>query len=136
MSQVTIKSLLEKALNALSVGLDTAFENVPFSPTNGVPHQRVFILPSQTQNPTMGDGFKRESGVMQVTLCYPSNAGAGAALERAEALRLGFKRGTTFTQGTLRVLIDSSPYVSQGASDGAWYMVPVSIPYVADVYGS
>ena len=130
-----IKKLLEQRLNALSTGIIlTAFENAPFTPVNGVAWQKCDMLPAKTQNPTMGDDFKRDAGIFQVTLAYPLNVGAGAAIVRAKVIAEGFKRGYTMNDGTLRVLIDESPSIAQGIPDGAWYKLPISIPYVADVY--
>ena len=134
MSNVVIRALLEVHLNTIAPTIATAFENVPFTPINGTPWQRVNLLPAQPQNPTLGGVFRRETGIFQVMLAYPENAGTSAAATRAELIRTQFTRGTTFTSGTLRVLIDLSPRVSQGMNDGGWYRLPVSIPYVADVY--
>ena len=134
MSNVIIRALLEVHLNTIAPSIATAFENVPFTPVNGTPWQRVNLLTAPTLNPTFGDAFHRETGIFQVTLYYPENAGASACATRAELIRSQFVRGLTLTSGTLRVLIDRSPWVSQGMNDGGWYRMPVSIPYVADVY--
>ena len=134
MSNVIIRALLEVHLNAIAPNIATAFENVPFAPVNGTPWQRVNLLTAQTLNPTFGGNFHRETGIFQVMLAYPENAGAAAAATRAELIRLQFVRGTTLTSGSLRVLIDRWPWSSQGVNDGGWYRLPVSIPYIADVY--
>ena len=134
MSNVIIRALLEVRLNAITPTVATAFENVPFTPINAVPWQRVNLLTAQTLNPTFGDNFRRETGIFQVMLYYPENAGASAAASRAELIRSQFSRGLSLTSGTLRVLIDRWPWVSQGTSDSSWYRLPVSIPYIADVF--
>lgn len=135
MSYVLIRALLEQALNAASSGVETAYENVPYSPKVGTPYQRATLLPAQTDNPTMGDGFKRERGVLQILLNYPLKAGPSAAATRAEVLRTAFKRGTTFTSGVVRVVIDSSPSIAPSLPGDAWYVLPVSVSYFADVQG-
>jgi hypothetical protein len=132
MSYVTVRKLLEVRLNTVGGVFPTAYENAPFKPVSD-PWQQVFLLPARTENPTMGDGFKRETGVFQVTLHYPNNTGPAPATQRAELLRAGFPRGLTLTEGNVRVMIDEAPYIGPGASNGTWFDLPVSVPYVADV---
>lgn len=129
-----VRELLEVRVNTVSGGIKTAFENLVFTPNNGVPWQKVEVLWARTDNPTMGDGFRRLQGILQVMLAFPQNAGVPAATEQAALLILGFKRGTTMIDGTTRVLIDASPWISKGMPDGAWQKTPVSIPFLADVY--
>ena len=134
MSYVVIRSLLEVRLNAITPNIQTAFENVPFTPVNPTPWQRINLLPARTLNPTLGDSFKRETGIFQVTLNYPENAGPAAAATQAELIRAQFVRGTSLISGKVRVLIDEAPYVSPAMSDGGWYRLPISIPFIADVF--
>lgn len=134
MSYVLIRQLLEVRLNAITPALATAFENVPFTPLQTTPWQTVHLLPAKTLNPTFGDAFKRETGIFQITLNYQENAGAAAAVARAELIRAQFPRGLALFSGTLRVLIDQAPSVAIGINDGGWYRLPVSIPFIADVF--
>lgn len=133
MTYVVIRRLLELRFNSLSPTLDTAFENVPYTPKQGTPWQRLNMLPSETDNPTFGDTFMRESGIFQVTLFYPVNAGSSAAQTRAELIRSWFARGLTMTESGIRVLVDKSPSVGPAAVVEGWHILPVSIPYIADV---
>ena len=133
MSYVIIRQSLETRLNAIGV-FPTAFENVPFNPIAGTPWQRARLLPARTENPTQGDAFKREIGIFEVMLAYPQNAGPQLAATRANLIVTSFPKGWSLVVGTLRVLIDRSPFIGQGIPDGAWYKLPVSIPYIADVY--
>lgn len=135
MSISVIRKLLETQLNSVSTGFATAYENVPMKPVAGTPYQRVHLLPARPENPTMGDGFRRDQGILQVLLSFPVNAGPHDVQARAETVLAGFPRGLSMTEGTLRVLIDSSPYIGPSLPDGgAWHSVPLSIPYVADVF--
>lgn len=135
MSYLKIRELLEQHLNSNAGGVAVAFENVPYSPVRGTPFQRASLIPAKTENPTVGAGFKRERGIFQVSLYYPLNAGAQPATARAEALLAAYARGTTFVDGTLRILIHESPFVSSSLIQEAWFMLPVSVPYVADIFG-
>lgn len=134
MSVVAIRSLLELRLAAMAPALATAFENFPFTPVNGTPWQKVNLLVARPLDPTLGYGFQRDSGIFQVMVFYPENTGPAAAAARADLICAQFARGLTLTSGTLRVLVDRSPYASTGRNEGGWYGLPVTIPYVADTY--
>ena len=135
MSYSIIRRLLETQINSVSVGFSTAWENVPFTPTIGTPWQAITLLPSKTDNPTFGDGFRRESGILQISLYYPTNQGSQAAYARAGVLIGAFVRGSTFIQDAIRILVDEHPYIGPAFNNGAWFMVPVSIPFIADIQG-
>jgi hypothetical protein len=135
MSHVTIFQLLEQRLNANAGGLAIVFENIKYKPQTPTPWMRLNFLPAQTDNPTMGDGFKRENGLMQVSLFYPVGEGATNARAQADALCMAFKRGTSMNSGTLRVLVDKAPFIGPSFTlDGAWFVLPVSVPYIGDVF--
>lgn len=134
MSDVVIRRLLETRLNALGA-FETAWENVGFEPTVGTPYQAPVLLPAQTQNPTMGDGYSRPAGVFQVTLAYPAKAGAQPAQARAQAIVEHFARGLSLAEGNVVVRILRSPWASPGVPAGAWYKLAVSVPYEAEIFG-
>jgi len=137
MSIVIIKKLLQTQLNSSNAGGPAlVFENMKYKPVANTEWQKVDFLFAQTENPTMGDGFKRENGILQILLNYPLHAGSGAADERAEFWRAVFKRGTNFAEGTLRVLIHQSPWADRMPIDESWYRVAVSIPFIVDVHGA
>lgn len=123
------KKALEKHLSALTPSLSTAYEGVSFSPVNGTPYQRVQLVPSRPENPTLGDDYFRDNGEFQVFLLYPSNKGTGEVLGRAEALRSHFKRGTTLTEGNSVVQIMRTPYISGCTIIGDRVIIPVLIRY-------
>ncbi len=122
----------EKALAAIG-SFPTAYENSKFEPTNGTPFQRLKLVPREPENPTLGDGFHREVGQFQVFLCYPTNAGAGAAMARAAVIKNAFPRGTTLIEGTTRVIVRRTPQISGGMTIQDRYVVPVLIEYFANV---
>jgi hypothetical protein len=125
---------LETQLASVVPALPTAFENVTFTATPGVPYQRTDLLPAATVNPTLGDTMSRESGILQVTLCYPVGTGSGAARAQADLIRAAFPRGHSMTAGTTTVQIDSTPSVAAGLIVGDRYCLPVRIRYFANVF--
>lgn len=136
MSIVLIRQALEKAVSNVSGGISSAqtrWENTDFTPTAGTPYQRVDILPAEPANPSMGDGFRREQGLLQISLCFPQMAGAKAAADAAEILRVAFKRGNTFTQGSVSVIISRTPEISAGYTEQDRWVVVVRVRYYANI---
>jgi len=129
MSVRALRAALEVALNSIAPTLATAFENVPFTPTNGTPYQRVNLLRATPENPSIGAGMHRDIGVMQVTLCYPIGPGPQAAEARAEAIRAAFIRGASFTSGAATVHITTTPTIGPAYVEADRYCLPVSIRY-------
>lgn len=137
MSIFKVRAALESAVAAMTPALATAWENKNFVPVPGTPYQKVFLLPAKPENPTFGDGFYREVGLLQITLSYPSSGmprdGTGAASSRAEVIRSVFKRGTTFVKDDVLVTISGTPEVKLGTTFADRYEVPVRIPYFANL---
>ena len=133
MSLGSVRAALETALNAIAPALSTEWENIPFTPVSGTPYQKMFLLPATPDNSTMGDGYYREQGIFQITLMYPLQTGAKAAADRAELIRTAFKRGNSFTSGSVTVRIEKTPEVGQGRVDGDRWALPVKIRWFAGI---
>lgn len=140
MSRAIIRKLLETRLNAMSPALPTAFENVPFSVVGRVAYQKVHLLMAEPAHPTMGalhgsgSALRRESGILQVTLHHPENAGPAPTEARFALLTDHFYRGLVLAEGAVRLVVDTSPATGPGRNEGGFYVVPVSIGFYADVY--
>ena len=128
MSYLSIRSVLELRLNAMTVILPTAWENVPFTQPSTA-FQRVYLLPADTNNPTYGDSLAMESGIFQISVCYPEGNGPADALTRAEALRAWFPRGLSLTDGNVTVRISRKPSIAPAQREPGLYVIPVSISY-------
>lgn len=133
MSQVLIRKMLETRLGTMSPALATAYENVSFTPSTGIPYQRVNLLPATPDNPTIGGNYYQEQGLFQVTLCYPKNAGANAAQTRAEAIRAHFERGLSLTDTGVTLTIRRTPRIAPAFVDDAFYCIPVTIEYFSHI---
>ena len=134
MSLVSIRAALETKLKAITPVLATAWENGAYTPVPGTAYQQVYLLTATPENPTLGDAFYREHGILQITLMYPLKAGSNAATTRAELIRTAFKRGTTLTSGTVSVIIERTPEIGQGRVDGDRWALPVKIRWYAGIY--
>lgn len=134
MSIGSVRAALESKLNAITPALATVWENTAYTPITGTPYQRVFLLPADPSNPTVGDKFYREQGIFQITLMYPLQTGAKAAQDRAELIRTAFKRGTSMISGSVTVKVEKTPAISPGRVDEDRWSVPVKIRWYADIF--
>lgn len=134
MSEAAVRAALESRLNGLTPTLATAWENMLYEPVVGTPYQRVNVLPGETENPSIGAGLVRLSGILQVNLYYPTGTGMATVLARAEATRARFPRGQSMTSGSVTVIIPSTPSIGSGVPVEDRIMVPVRIPYRASIF--
>lgn len=116
----------------MAPSIDTVWENTSYEPQGGKPYQQVFMLPGIPENPTSG-GYTREIGVMQISLFYPLDKGSGDADARAKAIKNWFPRAASYTVGGITTIINRTPYIMPGSRDGDRWMVPIRIPYYADI---
>lgn len=131
MSMSNLAIALEKRLDAMAPALATAWENDGYEPVVGTPYQRAYLLPAATENPTYGDNTSFESGIFQITLCYPEREGAAAAYARAELIRAQFTRGLSLTESSAVVRIKRTPSISPARNEPGLYLIDVSVPYFA-----
>jgi hypothetical protein len=134
MSVKDIRAALEVQLAAMVPAIATAHENVAFTPQSGVPYQRAYLIPATTENPALGSTLKRESGVFQVSLHYPVNKGSAAAYERADLVRAHFYRGLTLQSNATIVTVQRTPSIGPARTDGDRFVVPLSVPYFANLF--
>lgn len=133
MSQTAISNALEAKLAAMTPAIATAWENVEFSPTGGVEYQKVDILFAEPENPTYGNDFYRQRGLMQVQLRYPINVGRASALARAEAIANWFARGVSLFDSGVITTIEKTPEVSKGGNIDDRYVINVRIRFYANL---
>lgn len=133
MSAIEIRAALETALNGMTPALVTAWENQAFnSQPASTAYQQPFLLLAEPENPEMG-GMYRQRGIFQINLFYPPQVGPKDAATRAEAIRTLFKRGATFVSGTVTVIIEKTPEIGQGRSDGDHWFVPVKVRFYSNI---
>lgn len=133
MSQPTIRAALETALASIKPDIDTAWQNVSYSPVTGRPYQAAFLLPAEPNNHSMGDGARQERGIFQINLMYPPGQGTTAAGARAELIAGLFRRGASFSRNGITVQIERTPEIADGREDGDRWMVPVKIRYFCNL---
>ena len=134
MSIPLIRKAFEDALAAMPGALPFARQNKSYKSVIGIPYAQFHLKPGRPDGSIIGDGFKRETGFIQINLNYPDGTGTAAAEAMADAICRRFKRGTTFDVG-FRVLVDAHPYIGPEINDTGWLRLPVRVPYIADVFG-
>jgi hypothetical protein len=136
-SLAKIKTALETRLKAMASLLPTQWENSAFTPPSDSAYQSVHLLPAEPVSPSIlgvaGSEMYREIGVMQVTLVYPARGGAGTALAKAEAIRDWFPRGSSFSYGGVTTVVSRTPRIGPAMFQDDRYVLPVSIPYFANI---
>jgi hypothetical protein len=134
MSQAAIRNALESALAAISPAIDIVHENERYEPIADRPYCEAFVMFATPANPTMGDGFYQEQGVLQVNLQYPTEVGTADSAARAALVRAVFKRGASFASAGITVQIDKTPEIPGGRVDGDRWKVVLRAPFHADIY--
>lgn len=134
MSIPNIRNALEVALASISPAIDIVHENVPYDPTPDQPYCEAYLMVATPANTTVGDSYFKEQGILQVNLQYPLQAGTLDCATRAEAIRALFKRGATFSDGGVTVMVNKTPEISAGApEEGRWKQI-VRIRWQADIF--
>lgn len=133
--QLTIKSLIRAAFEAIPGGLLTAFPNRKFNPPAlSVAWQKFNVVFARPEEQTAGTGFYREIGFLQATLFYPIGEDEGAALERAELVRNSFPKGSSLAKDGITVHFNNVGQIMEGPPTDENYVVIVRVPFYADVY--
>ncbi len=135
MSNVAIRKALEVKLKSITPDFPTAWENVSFAPEEW-PYQEVNVLFATPDNPTMGDGYYRQRGFLQVTLKYIKNEGPGDIDARAKLLRDSFFRGLSLVADGVTTIIEWTPEIGPGAIEGDRFVVIVKVRFYADIMGA
>lgn len=128
---IEIKTAFEIKLNSITPTIATAYENVPFSPTNNVPYQELSLLPSYNDSEYINDKQYISYGLVQITLKYPTTKGSKDILDRVKLYMNNFVRGDTLTNGGISIKIRSTPVAVNLGTIGDRYVYAISINYKA-----
>jgi hypothetical protein len=133
MSAIKIRAALEVALTNITPAIVTVWEGMDYDPIINTPYQQVSLTFLPPENPEMSSGY-REIGIFNVRLRYPLPNGIKNAADRAELLRATFKRGASFVNNGVTVIIETTPSLSQGiVIDGRW-LINVGINFYANIF--
>lgn len=136
MSQKKCRAAYESRLAAWAAArvpsLRVQYENVPFTPAQGETFVKAFLLPATTRSPDVQGLITTWTGVFQVSVYAPINAGSGAALSIADDLAALFVCNDRLTQNGLTVQQVTPCSIAPALQDATSYVVPVSFQYRAD----
>ena len=119
----------EEAINAINPTIATAYENVSFTPSSGVPYQELYDIPASNNHLFMDNSEFEGLGIFQITLKYPSGAGMKTVSNRAELYVSSFPVGTKLTKNGDVITVLQTPKINNLGVDGDRVIVAVSINY-------
>lgn len=131
MSLVLIRAALEQRLDALTPKLPIAYENIPFTPVDGQPYLRAFLIPNTPVDHGIAFDVKEWRGLFQISVMYPLGSGSRDAADQAELLAAHFAPYLEILSGDMKVMVFASPDIASGfPDDGRWH-VPVTVAWRA-----
>ncbi len=131
MSHSKINYALLTRLTTLPDTPPIAYENRPFTPTNGVLYLRENYIPANTASVGISNTDSSDyRGIYQVSIMAPMDTTKFDALNIIDAIESHFAKGTVLTYGGLSVKVQQ---VSTAAAlrSGDRMMTPVSIDWRA-----
>ena len=113
-------------MNELANRPAVAWPNVKFESNSKKPYIRINIIPAETVQASLGaDGKDETNGICQITIFVPAGTGR---TDLPDIIADHFKRGTALSYNGTSIRL-RSPSVGPAIAEGAFYFVPVSIPY-------
>lgn len=114
-------------------GIAISLPNIAFTPPTASVSakwlQATFLPVPSVDMGISWNAHVQHYGLMQLSVFYGQQAGEYAPGRVASAIIDYFARGTDLVKDGTRVRINKTPYRGQMLVDGAWIMIPVSIPY-------
>ena len=121
-----IEAAFTVKMNGLADRPAVAWPNVKFEPNGKKPYLRISVIPAETVQASLGATGKDETnGICQVSCFVPAGTGKS---DLPDIIADHFKRGTVLVYNGTRIRL-RSPSIGVSVVDGAFYFVPVSIPY-------
>jgi hypothetical protein len=110
------------------------YENTSFDPVVDFPYEQCYVMFAQPDNVTMGKGFYRLLGYLQMSLHYPRDTGMLGITQRAELYRAIFARGNTLIRNDTVVNISRTASIERGDPPDGYVTRIVKIPFWVDVF--
>ena len=133
MALIDIDGALIQAYIDIGLGLETAYENVEFTPpTDGSAWVAVFIVPAVTDFNSLGvNGTDLHEGFMQIDFNVPHGTGRATLLGYAESLRNEFVGGKAYTLNSQNTRITTVERSSVREVDG-WMRLSMTVNWEAE----
>lgn len=132
MSLIAVEAALEARLQEMVDLPPTAWEDKGFKPTTGVTHLRVHHLRNTPRSLYVDGPESRLMGIFQVSVFVPSGRGKVEAIALAEKVARLFEPVQSIDGGNHRIDLDDPANIASGMqTEDGWYMVPVSVNWMA-----
>jgi len=135
MSDARIKQAFEVALDSWAKGqtpqVPVAWPNSDYTPDRNL-FVRPYLLPAKTKNAMLVGNHREYMGIFQISVYTPRGEGDGPGRAIAVGFDSVFNPSTTLVNGGLRVHIIDPVSTGPAMNDGGWYIIPVSIGYLAN----
>jgi len=125
-----IEAGLIKAVKTMPTGLRVQYEGIAFDTLNAA-YLRMRIIPNRTEIATLGiGGCNLNTGILQIDVYYPNNAGTSAIVAKADEVYAYFYENRTFSLNTLNIRIERTS-IEQKINSTGWIQIPITIEYSA-----
>lgn len=122
-----VQIALDTKLNSLAGGVAIAWENTKYVPVIGTPFMRPTVLLAGAELMDLND-LQLNTGIYQIDIFYPKEAGPGAVLAQADAVYDHFKSGTKLTANSVDVHIKQIDISSREVEE-SWYRISVDVNF-------
>ena len=122
--QAFIQSFIDGAY-----GLETAYQNQPYTPTAGTPYAELLNIPNDITALDLKDTNETD-GLFRIILRYPVDSGAFAAKNQAETIMADYSIGSSVSYSGQSARI-TAVNRQQGVVEESWYVTLITISYRA-----
>lgn len=127
------KRVSERTLTALTPSVPIAYENVAFTPPDGMYLRCQFAI-RRPDDPVFPAGYHRERIEFQVFVVDKLGSGTAGVITKAEQIRNAFKKSTTFSEAGTNIYVLTTPQISGTMVLSDRVVCPVLIDLVVEVY--
>lgn len=117
-----------------TLSLPKAWPNQDFDPkgAGNLPFVSVDIVRAGTTDLTLDAEAPVSIGRLIAAVVVEKGTSTGTADDYADTIAALFPMGLRLTAGAKTITITQPPHIREGMADGAYWRVPVSIPYRAE----
>ncbi|NHB92972.1 phage tail terminator-like protein [Photorhabdus cinerea] len=134
MSTSKIISLIKAYVGdwAAKYNFPVEYSNIEFTDTESM-YLQCHVMPAATDNIGLALDMQIYRGIVQVNIVTKAGRGEAEALSISEQLCNLLKNGYEIVDDDFKVYFNGEPTVYPGIQNHVHYVIPVSVPYRADV---
>lgn len=124
---VKIDQAFVEAFIAGAFGLEIAYENQDYTPTEGTPYAEIVMIPNDITPLGLAQTDETD-GIFRVLLNYPENKSDLPAKQKADEIFAAFPIGRVLTYSGQRTTITNQSR-ARGVPEDGWYRLSLSFSY-------